>query len=107
MPGSEPQPSICRTSGTSGHTASLGSCKRPRLRHPSEENLVESALGKDGMPAVLNAGNGASRLSVTELGKRRQTGRFNLGAAIRSEERRVGKECRARWWRCGLKKQPK
>ena len=31
---------------------------------------------------VLNARNGATRLSVTELGNRRQTGRFNLGAAI-------------------------
>src|SRR5437773_12051158 len=26
-----------------------------------------------------------------------------VAAQVRSEERRVGKECRSRWWRCGGK----
>src|SRR5688572_33489214 len=45
----------------------------------------------DGIAQGLRAAKAASREDLDAIGRRARR--------VRSEERRVGKECRARWWR--------
>src|SRR5947209_19764976 len=55
------------------------------------------AAQKIGSPGLLRAvASGWVRGAVTGLGL--------LNLAMRSEERRVGKECRCRWWQCRSRK---
>ena len=62
---------------------------------------ARDALGSTASPAELTAGAAALRAgaSPTILTQLRQTRRepLTMPLAVRSEERRVGKECRSRW----------
>src|SRR5438445_10274219 len=64
----------------------------PRDRHRNE---ILDALNSAGAP--LTAQELAARLDVK--GGERRALDAALAALERSEERRVGKECRSRWWR--------
>ena len=71
-------------------------------------NIAREWFERDGVDAVIDVPNSAVALAVTELTKQLNKVHLNASAgttrltgdmcnANRSEERRVGKECRSRW----------
>src|SRR5688500_20255652 len=61
------------------------------------------ALPISGLADVLDAGHQVTDLAGSELGDRHRHRRpdpdlVDVVDGVRSEERRVGKECRSRWW---------
>ena len=80
----------------------------PDLYHRrSESDMIEQAVGLNGIPSVARMAisreafePAMAALNDRELVRLRATqalGRLGDGRGIRSEERRVGKECRSRW----------
>src|SRR5207253_10029908 len=68
--------------------------------------LHKHAMYPEGHPSLAPAAAGVTRRAERLLQDRST---LSLGVArqqlvIRSEERRVGKECRSRWWQCRGKK---
>src|SRR5690625_7211048 len=68
----------------------------PGLAVSSVHARVEQDLGV-AVLALVETGIGVRCLGQRDVLGHHEAG---LGAAFRSEERRVGKECRARWWTC-------
>src|SRR5690606_41434534 len=66
-----------------------------------EELLILKKEGKlENLKAIIEAGN---YYSHTGIGHTRWATHGKV-TSERSEERRVGKECRLRWWKCGMKR---
>src|SRR5438309_11547985 len=79
-----------------GTVTGVQTCALPIFRVPDDDLL--------GDPGEVDADH---RGDEGELGDEVTGGRAVDGVADRSEERRVGKECRSRWWQVGLEKKVK
>ena len=68
-----------------------GTAARPRLAvFRSNKHLSAQVIYDESGRTLVSA-------SSLEADFRKQHGGYNIAAAARSEERRVGKECRSRW----------
>src|SRR5207302_6771436 len=77
------------------HVTGVQTCALPICRAVPRAQHLDSLPATRSADAQRSGGRGSQQR--TNLTERCRSGRSEL---MRSEERRVGKECRSRWWPC-------